>query len=174
MRSHWLRIRGNRTTASLPPAPRPTRVTLRLNEPLAAYRPGTATEDRGMKHLLNGVAIAAALAIAAPVWAQSGAPMTPSSRAPAAASTAAPAPMATKARGKRVTHRRTARRGKARMATSDSMANQLNAQELSRAGGARNPMAPGTLGGGYGQPSPTQGIPGGDQPSASSHPPPSR
>jgi hypothetical protein len=105
-----------------------------------------------MKHLLNGVAIAAALAIAAPVWAQTGAPMTPSSRAPAAASTA--------------------RRGKARMANSDSMANQLNAQELSRAGGgARNPMAPGTLGGGYGQPSPTQGIPGGDQPSASSHPP---
>src|SRR5437762_3269313 len=43
-----------------------------------------------MKHLMNGVAIAAALAIAAPVWAQSGAPMTPSSRAPAAASTAAP------------------------------------------------------------------------------------
>ena len=128
-----------------------------------------------MKHLLNGVAIAAALAIAAPVWAQTGAPMTPSPRAPAAASTAAPAPMATKAHSKRVTHRRTARRGKARMARSDSMANQLNAQELSRAGGGgRNPMAPGTLGGGYGQPSPTQGIPGGDQPSASSHPPPSR
>ena len=127
-----------------------------------------------MKQLLNGVAIAAAVAIAAPVWAQSGAPMTPSSRAPAAALTAAPAPMA-KAHSKRATHRRTARRGKARMAASDSMANQLNAQELSRAGGgARNPMAPGTLGGGYGQPSPTQGIPGGDQPSASSHPPPSR
>jgi len=35
-------------------------------------------------------------------------------------------------------------------------------------------MAPGTLGGGYGQPAPTQGIPGGNQPSASSHPPPSR
>ena len=82
-----------------------------------------------MKHLLNGVAIAAALAIAAPVWAQTGAPMTPSSRAPAAASTAAPAPMATKAHSKRVTHRRMARRGKARMANSDSMANQLNAQE---------------------------------------------
>jgi hypothetical protein len=132
-----------------------------------------------MKHLFNGVAIAAALAIAAPVWAQTGAPMTPSSRAPAgsapAASAPAPAPTATKARAKRATHRRTARRGKARMAGSDSMANQLNAQELQRVqGGGRNLMAPGTLGGGYGQPSPTQGIPGGDQPSASSHPPPSR
>ena len=133
-----------------------------------------------MKQLLNGVAIAAALAIAAPVWAQSGAPMTPSSRAPSggapAASAPAPAPMATKARAKRSAHR-TSRRGNARMAGSDSMANQLNAQELQRVqggGGGRNLMAPGTLGGGYGQPSPTQGIPGGDQPSASSHPPPSR
>jgi hypothetical protein len=64
----------------------------------------------------------------------------------------------------------------ARRASPDSMANQLNAQELQRVGGGggRNLMAPGTLGGGYGQPSPTQGIPGGDQPSASSHPPPSR
>jgi hypothetical protein len=135
-----------------------------------------------MKHLLNGVAIIATLAIAAPVWAQTSAPMTPSSRAPAAAapaapaaSTAAPAPMATKARHKRVAHRGM-HRGTARRASPDSMANQLNAQELQRVGGggARNLMAPGTLGGGYGQPSPTQGIPGGDQPSASSHPPPSR
>src|SRR5438067_8184670 len=38
---------------------------------------GTAIEDRGIKHLFNGVAIAAAVAIAAPVWAQTGAPMTP-------------------------------------------------------------------------------------------------
>jgi hypothetical protein len=82
--------------------------------------------------------------------------------------------MATKARAKRVTHRKMARHGKARMAGSDSMANQLNTQELQRVGGGRNLMAPGTLGGGYGQPSPTQGIPGGDQPSASSHPPASR
>ena len=43
-----------------------------------------------MKHLLNGVAIAAALAIAAPVWAQ--APMTPSSppKAPMAGAPMAP------------------------------------------------------------------------------------
>ncbi len=32
-------------------------------------------------------------------------------------------------------------------------------------------MAPGTLSGAYGQPSPTQGIPGGNQPSASYHSP---
>ena len=43
-----------------------------------------------MKHLLNGVAIAAALAIAAPAWAQ--APMTPGGAgAPSAAAPAAPA-----------------------------------------------------------------------------------
>ena len=60
-----------------------------------------------MKHLLNGVAIAAALAIAAPAWAQ--APMTPAAKsAPkAAAPAAAPAagapmaPMASKQRHKR-------------------------------------------------------------------------
>src|SRR5437867_583562 len=54
-----------------------------------------------MKHLLNGVAIAAALAIVAPVWAQTSAPMTPSApsapRAPAAAAPAAPAPSASSA-----------------------------------------------------------------------------
>src|SRR5437763_10853729 len=50
---------------------------------------GTATEDRGMKHLVNGVVIAAALAITAPVWAQTGAPMTASSRAPAGSAPAA-------------------------------------------------------------------------------------
>ena len=130
-----------------------------------------------MKHLLSGVAVLAALAIAAPVWAQTAAPMTPSSRAPAAPAASAPAPaapMATKARHKRVVHRKT-RRGMARRGSPDSMASQLNAQELSRVQGGGAPvaggMAPGTLGGGYGQPAPTQGIPGGNQPSASSHPP---
>jgi hypothetical protein len=39
------------------------------------------------------------------------------------------------------------------------------------AGDAAGLMAPGTLGGAYGQPSPTQGIPGGNQPSASYHSP---
>jgi lactobin A/cerein 7B family class IIb bacteriocin len=133
-----------------------------------------------MKHLLNGVAVLAALAIAAPVWAQTAAPMTPSSRAPAAAPAAtAPAAPVAKARHKRVSHSKATRRGMARKAGPDSVANQLNAQELSRVQGGGAPpvaggMAPGTLGGGYGQPAPTQGIPGGNQPSASSHPPPSR
>jgi len=132
-----------------------------------------------MKHLLNGVAVVAAFAIAAPVWAQTSAPMTPSSRAPAAPAASAPAPaapMATKARPKRATNRKATRRGTARRASPDSVASQLNAQELSRVQGgggapAAGGMAPGTLGGGYGQPAPTQGIPGGNQPSASSHPP---
>jgi lactobin A/cerein 7B family class IIb bacteriocin len=133
-----------------------------------------------MKHLLNGVAVVAALAIAAPVWAQTAAPMTPSSRAPAAAPAAtAPAAPVAKARHKRMSHSKATRRGMARKAGPDSIANQLNAQELSRVQGGGAPpvaggMAPGTLGGGYGQPAPTQGIPGGNQPSASSHPPPSR
>jgi hypothetical protein len=146
-----------------------------------------------MKHLLNGVAVVAALAIAAPVWAQTSAPMAPSSRAPApAASAAEPAAPAAKARHKRVSHHKATRRGMTGKASPDNIANQLNAQELARLGGGPAPgmggpygqpsprqsggyrdplMAPGTLGGGYGQPAPTQGIPGGNQPSASSHPP---
>ena len=152
-----------------------------------------------MKHLLRGVAIVAALAIAAPVLAQTAAPMTPSSGAPAAAPPAAAAAPAAKARHKRVSHShkqmshsKAMRRGTARRTSPDNIANQLNAQELARVGsssapdmagsrgyGQPNPAqsgaagnleAPGTLGGGYGQPAPTQGIPGGNQPSASSHP----
>ena len=135
-----------------------------------------------MKHLLNGVAVVCALAIADPLWAQTAAPTSraPAAPAPAASAPAPMAPTATKARHKRVANRKASRRGMARKAGPDSMANQLNAQELSRvqSGGGAAPvaggMAPGTLGGGYGQPAPTQGIPGGNQPSASSHPPPSR
>jgi len=135
-----------------------------------------------MKHLLNGVAVVAALAIAAPVWAQKAAPTSraPAAPAPAASAPAPMAPTATKARHKRVANRKASRRGMSRKAGPDSMANQLNAQDLSRvqSGGGAAPvaggMAPGTLGGGYGQPAPTQGIPGGNQPSASSHPPASR
>jgi len=152
-----------------------------------------------MKHLLSGVAIAAALAVAAPAWAQTAAPMTPSSGAPAAAPPAAAAAPAAKARHKRVSHShkqmshsKAMRRGTARRTSPDNIANQLNAQELARVGGSAAPdmagsrgygqpnpaqsgaagnlEAPGTLGGGYGQPAPTQGIPGGNQPSASSHP----
>jgi hypothetical protein len=148
---------------------------------------------------LSGVAIAAALAVAAPVWAQTAAPMTPSSGVPAAAPPAAAAAPAAKARHKRVSHShkqvshsKAMRRGTARRTSPDNIANQLNAQELARvgsssapdmagsrgygqpnppqSGAAGNLEAPGTLGGGYGQPAPTQGIPGGNQPSASSHP----
>ena len=102
-----------------------------------------------MKHLLNGVAIAAALAIAAPVWAQ--APMTPSSASPpkaaAAPSAEAPAPHAYKQRHKRPMHRYVARRGHKRYARGtggtgggDQMTNQLNREELARIQGGGMPM----------------------------------
>ena len=42
---------------------------------------------------------------------------------------------------------------------------------VSQGGYAAGLLAPGTLSGDYGQPSPTQGIPGGNQPSASYHSP---
>src|SRR5207249_3337255 len=54
-------------------------------------------------------------------------------------------------------------------APDDNVANQLNAQQLGRMGGG--PGVAGPYGAGYGQPSPTQGMPGAYQPSASSHPP---
>jgi hypothetical protein len=122
-----------------------------------------------MKHLLNGVAIAAALAIAAPAWAQ--APMTPAAKsapkaaAPAAAPMAAEPmkPMASKQRHKRGGTKRMAKRGGPAM----SMTDQLNREELARiqAGGAA-PMVGGT----GGQPNQLRGIPGAGQPSASEHP----
>lgn len=118
-----------------------------------------------MKHLLNGVAIAAALAIAGPAWAQ--APMTPSSSAaPKAAAPMAPmAPMATKQRHKRHHTMHMTRRG-----AGGSMADQLNREELARVqGGGGMPMGSGGV---PGQPNPTAGIPGAGQPSASSHPGP--
>jgi hypothetical protein len=124
-----------------------------------------------MKHLLNGVAVVAALAIAAPVWAQTSAPMAPSSRAPAAAAPAATAPTASaaapaaptaKARHKRVSHHKATRRGMTGKASPDNIANQLNAQELARVGSSSAPDMAGSRGGGYGRPSPTQrSAPGG-------------
>ncbi len=83
-----------------------------------------------MKHLLNGVAIAAALAIAAPVWAQ--APMksstTPSAIGSPKASTTpmAGAPAASKQRAKRGTPRM------AKSSAPGSMTDQLNREELAR------------------------------------------
>jgi hypothetical protein len=121
-----------------------------------------------MKHLLNGVAIAAALAIAAPAWAQ--APMTPASpskAAPKAAGPATPAagapaaPMASKQRHKRGS-RRMARRGGRAPNTTD----QLNREELARIQGAPAMPPQGVAG----QPDELRGIPGAGEPSASAHP----
>jgi hypothetical protein len=122
-----------------------------------------------MKHLLNGIAIAAALAIVAPAWAQ--APMTPNAAAPAAPKAAAPAagapmaPMASKMRHKRGAMHRMARRG-----GGESTTDQLNREELARiqgGGAAPPPPPPGGVGG---QPNELRGIPGSGQPSASEHP----
>jgi hypothetical protein len=115
-----------------------------------------------MKHLLNGVAIAAALAIAAPAWAQ--APMTPgapkppaAAPAPAAAAAPAAAPKMTKQRHHRRPMRHAARGGKMRMkgGAGDQMTEQLNREELARIqGGGMAPggaMPPGPANAGAGQ-----------------------
>ena len=95
-----------------------------------------------MKHLLNGVAIAAALVIAAPAWAQ--APTTtPAPAAPAAAAPAAPTakapmkPMAMK-QGHHRPMRHMAGRGHMHrmMNAGDAMTDQLNREELARIQGA--------------------------------------
>ena len=118
-----------------------------------------------MKHLLNGVAIAAALAIAAPVWAQ--APMAPTSAPKPPAAAGAPAmpmagapmapmggkSMAGKQRHKRM-HKAMAKRGGMRgmmRGGGDMMTDQLNRDELARIQGGA-PMPPGAMpGGGAGQ-----------------------
>jgi hypothetical protein len=112
-----------------------------------------------MKHLLNGVAVAAALAIAAPAWAQ--APMTPGAPAPSAAPSAAPAaaPAAPKAAMQRhhrpMRHAAKGKRGKMRASAGDSMTEQLNREELARISGggmpAGGPMGPGPMNAGAGQ-----------------------
>lgn len=101
-----------------------------------------------MKKLLNGVAIAAVLAIATPVFAQAqNAPMSPSAQKPAASAPAAgmPGPAAAKAprqrhRAMRSSMRRMhrpkmmrahGRRGMM-MGSGDNMTDQLNKQELAR------------------------------------------
>jgi hypothetical protein len=115
-----------------------------------------------MKHLLNGVAIAAALAIAVPAWAQ--APMTPgapkpaaAAPAPIAAAPAAAAPKAAKQRHRPMRH--VAKGGKMRMkagGSGDQMTEQLNREELARiqGGGMPQPMGgmpPGPANAGAGQ-----------------------
>ena len=134
-----------------------------------------------MKYVMSGTAIAAALVIAAPVWAQTAVPMTPSSSAPSA--TSAPiGSMGSHMRSHPVKARRhqATRRGSAR--GSDNIANQLNAQEAARNAGGGMARAPGGMGGApapayggprtapYGQPNQIYGIPGAGQPSPS--PPP--
>jgi hypothetical protein len=115
-----------------------------------------------MKHLLTGVAMAAALAIAAPVWAQSTpAPAAPGKPAAAPATPAAAKPMAMKKPMHHWHHR---------MAAGDSVTEQLNAQELQRIQGggpapAPAPMAPGGN-------NPTSGSAGPFAPAGSAPPPP--
>lgn len=99
-----------------------------------------------MKHLLNGLAMTAALVIAAPVWAQTGAPMTPMAPgAPPAASSMEPAePMAT-TRHHRARHHRVVRHSRrgGRAGSEEGTTEQLNRQELSRIQGGGAPgMAP--------------------------------
>ena len=132
-----------------------------------------------MKHLLTGVAMAAALAIAAPVWAQAPAPapapMTPPAAAPKApaAAPAAPSaatPMAKKPMAKmpmKSMHHHMAMR-KHMMGSGDQMTEDLNKQELSRiqgGGAAPAPSGPAPMGGNY----PTSGM---GSPLAPSAPPP--
>jgi len=126
-----------------------------------------------MKHLLTGVAMAAALAIAAPVWAQN-APMTPGGNnptsgsagpfapkaapAPAPAAPAAAQPMAAKPMHRHSTHHVTHvshRRG--HMSAGDQTTEQLNAQELAR-----------ITGGGVPAPAPMPMAPGGNNPTSGS------
>lgn len=105
-----------------------------------------------MKHLLNGVMVAAALTIAAPVWAQTGAPMSaPMSPSGMPSAGMAPdEPVASTPRHRARPHR-AVRRGAARSSggktSSDNVASQLNQQELSRmqTGGGAAPMAPGAM-----------------------------
>jgi hypothetical protein len=124
-----------------------------------------------MKQLLTGVAMAAALAIAAPAWAQT-APMTPSAPAkPAMAKPAKPASTTTMAK-KPMKHHHMSHK----MGSGDAMTEQLNQQELQRitSGGAAPmpasaaPMRPGGN-------NPTSGTAGPFAPAGSmSAPPPAK
>src|SRR5262249_55661393 len=132
-----------------------------------------------MKHLLSGTAIAAALVIAVPVWAQTSAnPMTPSPSAPSA--TSAPmGSMGSHMRSHRVKARHhAARRAKGSARSSDNIANQLNAQEAAKNTSGGMGAAPTPAYGGprnqYGQPNQIYGMPGAGQPSASGPTPGSR
>ncbi|MGH6740360.1 MAG: hypothetical protein ACREDY_15280 [Bradyrhizobium sp.] len=93
-----------------------------------------------MKHLLTGVAIAAALAIAAPAFAQAPAP----AGAPKAAAPMKPMkPMASKQRHHRtVRHHHMAMHHHGKMGAGDAMTEQLNREELARIQGGGMPPHP--------------------------------
>jgi hypothetical protein len=133
-----------------------------------------------MKHLLTGVAMAAALAIAAPVWAQN-APSTPGGNNPTSGSSgpfapkpaappppAAGMPMAKPMAAKKPMHHHMAMHH--RMSSGDQMTEQLNAQELQRiqGGGMAPAPAPMTPGGN----NPTSGTAGPFAPVGAAPPPP--
>jgi hypothetical protein len=113
-----------------------------------------------MKHLFSGVALAAVIAVAAPVWAQS--PMTPSSpgappgappAAPSAAPGAAPSPSASDkpatARPKRPVRRPGYAAPRGIGMPGDRVADQLNRAEASRLPAPAAPIAPGYAPPGY-------------------------
>jgi hypothetical protein len=140
-----------------------------------------------MKHLLTGAAMAAALAIAAPAWAQTPAPMTPGGNnptsgsagpfapAPAAAAPATPAaapaqPMGARG-GKSVKHYMHHIVRHNRAGSGDQTTEQLNAQELQRiTSGGPAPMAPAPMTPGGNNP--TSGSAGPFAPMGSAPPPP--
>jgi len=110
-----------------------------------------------MKHLLNGVAIAAVLAIAAPVWAQAPAPVT--------SGPTAGQPSRTSGMPKAGTASATTKHRHHVRPAAPSEADQLNAQELSQLqSGAAMPPPP-TSSAVPGQPSLTRGIPKAGTPS---------
>jgi len=120
-----------------------------------------------MKHLLSGVAVVAALAIATPAWAQTqpapyAQPAPPQTYGQPAPPQTYAEPQPYKARhAYRKHHKRYAGHtrmhyGRGSRAPQDNIANQLNAQELGRLGGGPPPGMGGPYGGGYGQPSPRQ------------------
>lgn len=136
-----------------------------FNSPL--LKPELRLEDRDMKYLLSGVAIAAALAIGAPALAQNtptaaGTPQEPAVTAPGTPQArTATAPkrhrLTAKERHHRGVARRMARRGRA-TSPGDRTANELNREELGRMQSGSTmppPTVPtaGPSGGGYVPPS---------------------
>jgi hypothetical protein len=123
-----------------------------------------------MKHLLNGVAVAAALVIAASAWAQNP-PGQPSLQTGVPkAGTASPNVGATPAPGP-MTHHRHKRMPMSHMAKRSGGATtaQLNREELARIQGGAPPQAP--MSAVPGQPSLQRGEPGAGMPSPSYHTP---